>query len=301
MPELQVLFIRHGESENNTLHDQLRAELPRDLATADRLFRERRSYDPPLTPTGAKQVTAVAQRVLEECKGDGLREIWVSYLRRALDTAAAIHEAVPDAEVLVMDDIHEVGGSYCWDAATGAFTGVPGTTPTQIRNTFPTFQVASRSTDDAGRGDDEGWYTLPSKEPHSVAADRCDALIDRLELRCLALVDASTHGNNHAETARLCLAVITHGDFFKVLMKRLHDRLVRGFSVAESNPTPPPWFEAEKQRPSDSWIQNTSVTRFQLQVVGAVNSGPSDVDKGGEVVWRVVYFADASHLSSSSV
>ena len=83
---VRFFFVRHGESMNNVIHAQLRAE------NNNHLYLTSRQMDPELSARGVTQVQLVADRLAQEAPHT--RQIWASYFHRALTTASLIHDKI---------------------------------------------------------------------------------------------------------------------------------------------------------------------------------------------------------------
>jgi broad specificity phosphatase PhoE len=194
----QVVFIRHGESKNNTLW----VDLGGDRAAWDR----QRYADAPLTDRGALQADVVAARIAKEYAAASL--ILTSYMHRALRTADAVQQALQrDAgnrcPVRVHRDLHEFGGHHVMDDA-GAKVGTPGRTAGDVVAEFPAFAV------DAADGCEDGWWKSAGEELPEGGMVRGRALV--------ALLAAEAAAGNAGP-----VVVITHADFFRYCMKALED------------------------------------------------------------------------------
>jgi broad specificity phosphatase PhoE len=191
----RVVFIRHGESENNTLL----VALDGDRA----LFATKRSPDAPLTDRGVKQAQCVARRVAAEYADATM--IMSSYMHRALRTADAVRAALSDVgntcPVRVHRDLHEIGGHRGMNS-DGDIVGTPGRTSADVQAEFPSFTLAEFD-DCAG-----GWWKSTGKEDDAHGEARAHALV------ALLAQEAKSHNAGP-------IVVITHGDFFRYCMRAL--------------------------------------------------------------------------------
>jgi broad specificity phosphatase PhoE len=80
-------------------------------------FFKARVPDAPLTDRGQEQAARVARRLGTDVPD--ITEIWASYLRRALDTAAILSKELPSAKCVAVPDIYEVGGHYSTTVRSG--------------------------------------------------------------------------------------------------------------------------------------------------------------------------------------
>lgn len=305
---MKFIFIRHGESENNALHDVLREDPNMNEAKTSELFYQTRKHDPQLTAKGVEQAQRVAARAVREFPE--VESIWVSCLERALGTAAAVHAALPSTSVVVMTDIHEVGGSYRYCHDVAGYVPEPGTTEAQVASKYPTFTFNSSFPN--------GWYSGSGKESVEVAQERAAALIARAEAyalgKAMSVPSPSTGEGDtqpsHPPPPCAAVAIITHGDFFRVLF----EVLIRSGRVAVSDDIqrrillkkPPPSASGSTDTPpgvTDTWVQNTSVTRFHLAVdephVALVAPSSTNTTQPSQGLrWEVEMLADATHLAT---
>jgi broad specificity phosphatase PhoE len=229
----------------------LKEQFPED---PERFFRER-SPDPPLTDRGEDQARLVAERLKAE--DPEIDEIWTSYLSRALATAAELRKANPQAIVRAMKSIAEVGGCYHYCLERESFVGLPGTSNAQLRIEYPDFCA-----DDSC---DEGWYRGATKETVDEAALRAKELLQRMEEEVW-----------RPSAGARSVVVVTHGDFFAVVLREMCETILRHQKI----PEPPPL----RHSTSNNWIGNASVTR-----VDAIASEAG-------LQWKLVYSGDDSHL-----
>ena len=118
---IPVIFVRHGQSTNNTILEPLfmkeaRGEITRD--ERERLWGENRVDDPELTGKGVKEARALGKYLKEalnfgESKSRNLH-IYTSAFKRTLDTTKGIIESfdADEYKVQVRPDIFETGGVY---------------------------------------------------------------------------------------------------------------------------------------------------------------------------------------------
>ena len=158
-PNLRLILIRHGESENN-VHNEIGPDH----------YQKHRQADPPLTANGRQQALETAE-YLKDCGNAllrGIDEIYVSPFLRTLQTCQPIAEAL-EISPKVWKEIHEVGG------ASNNGTGIPGMTKTQILKGFPDYLV-----DDVDVSE-EGWYGGSTKETRTEGKARIKSVYDHLK------------------------------------------------------------------------------------------------------------------------
>ena len=194
---MQVLLIRHAQSENNA------API------------ERRTCDPSLTALGRDQ----AERLALLLDHERLTHLFVSPFRRTLETATPLlRRTAPRPRIWV--PLHEHGGCFDgYDRAT--FTPRNGLSARGIRDRFPEFASAFDGLGDrtAGRGplgDEElgddiaepGWWTQNDHESIESASARAEIVRDRLAR--LSRLEPEAR-----------VALMSHGTFAWILVRAL--------------------------------------------------------------------------------
>ncbi|MFT4110664.1 histidine phosphatase family protein [Propionicimonas sp.] len=179
---MRFVVVRHGQSTNNLLWEQTGSE-------------QGRHPDTPLTSTGLAQ----AERLGEALAGGVLPwpvdTLYCSLMMRAVQTATPLAEAL-DLPLNGHPSIHEVGGPYDIEAATGAMAPYPGARAEELR------AVSARLVlpDSAGA---DGWYD-GALEPVEQAGARAAAVVAGLR---------AAHGAD--ETVML----VSHGYFSQFLFR----------------------------------------------------------------------------------
>ena len=125
---MHVYHIRHGESTNNT--------------------GETRDPDPALTEAGLQQAAHAAEAV----RGLGIGKLYCSPLRRNLQTARALGEAL-DLSPHVTPDLSEIAGIRPHDYGAGRLEERSGMTPDEILDVCPGATLSDDITPD-------GWWFL---------------------------------------------------------------------------------------------------------------------------------------------
>ncbi len=132
--KLNVVFVRHGESNNNCLYDQTREKFGQDVSE-EILAEEYNKYhhqDCTTSPKGQRQAVKLGD-FLEKGGLSQLNvtesvenwEILSSPMTRCLMTAQEISRGLSNKQVTVMPDFHESDGCYT-STADGKTTGQPG-------------------------------------------------------------------------------------------------------------------------------------------------------------------------------
>jgi 2,3-bisphosphoglycerate-dependent phosphoglycerate mutase len=220
---MQLYLVRHGQSENNLLWDTTSSS-------------QGRHEDPALTPVGRKQAETVAQffsrsfvpgappaQQAQNRSGFGITHIYASLMDRAVATGSVISRAL-GLPLLAWEDLHEGGGIYLDNEATGEREGRPGRHRAYFNEHYPELVMED------GRHE-FGWWNRPH-ETKSELAPRARRVYEDLLAR-------------HGATADRVIA-ITHGEFYTYLVAAMLDL-----------PAPPEgkyWFP----------LNNAAVTRIDL-------------------------------------
>ncbi len=202
---MELYIIRHAQSSNNA-----------PANPADRVA------DPPLTDLGRTQALRLASHLanephpeqrhgldpedthVETIRGYGIRHLYCSAMRRSLETATAIGEAINVApEVWI--DIHECGGIFLDHRDDRGVVGYPGITRSEITRHFPAVVP--------GEVSEDGWW-----EPARGQEDwpTCQGRAVRVASR---LWDRANDG------AAAPVAIVSHGDFIQALLKAILGRI----------------------------------------------------------------------------
>lgn len=221
---MQLYLVRHGQSENNLLWDNTSSAVGRH-------------EDPALTETGRKQAEHVAKffsqpfvpdasfaRQVQNRNGFGITHIYASLMDRAVATGSHISRAL-GLPLLAWEDLHEGGGIYLENEATGEREGRPGKHRAYFRQNYPELVLAADA-------HEAGWWNRPY-ESKSDLAGRARRVYDDLLTR-------------HGATDDRVIA-ITHGEFYTYLIGAMFN-------------LPPPmegryWFS----------LNNTAVTRVDFR------------------------------------
>lgn len=195
---MRILFIRHAQSTNNLLWDQ----------TGNR---DGRSSDPTLTDLGIKQTMALRDHIqryllyrtnLKNTSNFSIR-LYSSLMWRALQTAQPIAECL-NLPIVGLRDLYEAGGVYLYNPETDMNEGLPGKTPGELKNTFPSLTFADEV--DAKKG----WYNAPYEDDE------------------MAQLRAKRFGKWLLETHRRSneiVILISHGAFYNFLMNEWLGRI----------------------------------------------------------------------------
>ncbi len=199
---LKLYFIRHGQSTNNVIYDDVGREN----------YLVHRSLDPDLTSVGQQQAELVADLVARPVSKDGydphnrigygVTHIYCSLMMRAVKTGMVISQKT-GVPLVAWPEIHETGGLFDVEMQGDEFefTGKPGPGRSFFESTFPELILP----DDLG---EEGWWHL-GKEPRDEYRDRALGIINRLK---------EVHGGTHDR-----VAIITHGGIFARILSALFE------------------------------------------------------------------------------
>ena len=193
--DMQLYFIRHGQSENNALWEQTGSSAGRD-------------QDPMLTGAGRKQAEAVARYLRgdgppcaaggsegQDGEAVGITHLYTSLMVRSVGTGEIIARAL-GLPLVAWVDLHEGGGIYLDDEETGERVGLPGNNRAYFEAHHPGLVLP----EDLGV---EGWWNRPFEEREERVPRAQRFLRDLL----------ARHGQG---TDRV--AVVSHGAFFNYLI-----------------------------------------------------------------------------------
>ena len=196
---MQLYFIRHGQSVNNLVWDQIGRS-------------DNRVADPELTHYGRQQAQAIAnflaqsdwskaathEASLYNVDGFAFSHLYVSPMIRCMDTAAPIVEAM-DLEPVMWIDIHEQGGSCLRNKSTRELEGLPGTNRAFFEARYPQTVLPPTL-------DEKGWWNKPAED-----WTRCYARAGKVLKELLA-----KHGQREDK-----VALVSHGAFYNALMRNI--------------------------------------------------------------------------------
>jgi len=195
MSNMQLYFIRHGQSENNALW----------LNTGSHRWR---SEDPGLTEFGRQQTEFLAQFLsqadstvtvngsdFQNVAGFGITHLYSSLMVRAVATGTVVASAL-DLPLVAWEDVHEWGGIYLHDEQTDERIGLPGRNRACFEQHFPDLILP----DSLG---ETGWWNRPFEEPELRLPRAQRVLRDLLE----------RHGGTDDR-----VAVVSHGGFYNYLL-----------------------------------------------------------------------------------
>jgi len=246
---MHVLLVRHAESSNNVLAEQITAELgvnpygPHGGADVMAEYDRRRTADPGLSPLGVKQADLLPQHPhledvrLEQLAAEGRLQIVTSPMQRAILTslpllrsineaaAAAAASASPDAagdasaapaaptplRATLVADVCEKGGSYRMkrDAAGAAYNEAWGGAGRAE------LERLWGSTHDASSIHADGWWST------SCPGAEDDAAFEERLQRAEQWIRSEVH-RYAADTSRPdYLLVVSHADFIDAILTKI--------------------------------------------------------------------------------
>lgn len=200
---MQVYFIRHGQSVNNSLWE------------GEKYMAEGRMADPPLTQKGLRQAEITGDFLAlkrEACNlmrpeldyqnrtGFHLTHLYCSLMERALQTGVIIAEKI-GLPLIGLEDVHEIGGIY----HESIIDGLPvveilhGLGSKELAERYPTVQLNAPIPE-------RGWW-LGGKEPLEKRVERVKRVIQFIKDR---------HGGTEDR-----VGIVTHGSFTAQLYRQI--------------------------------------------------------------------------------
>jgi broad specificity phosphatase PhoE len=191
---MDLFFIRHGESFNNALTDT-----------------SQRVADPGLTDRGERQAERLGPFLanlghLDPAERDdrpAFDQLYCSPMLRTLQTATPAAETL-GLPLQVWVDVHEVGGVWVDGVASS-----PGMPRSQIEAEFPVAPLPDGITE-------QGWW-MGGQETPAQGRGRAMAIAVELQERA----KASAMAGRPAER----IGIVSHGDFMSSMVKALTDQL----------------------------------------------------------------------------
>lgn len=210
---MQLYFIRHAQSVNNALWQETGSE-------------DGRHADPALTDLGRQQTQALAkllaqtnpsapvdERDVHNRRAFGLTHIYTSLMTRAVATATVVADTL-DVPLVAWPDLHEGGGLYLADAATGELRGQVGPNRDYFEQHFPHLSLPETLSR-------EGWWNRPF-ETHEERLPRAQRVVQTVLER---------HGHTNDR-----VGVVSHGGFYNYVLMALLGLPVRaGFWFVLNN------------------------------------------------------------------
>jgi 2,3-bisphosphoglycerate-dependent phosphoglycerate mutase len=190
---MQLYFIRHAQSANNALYDATGADVGR-------------VHDPELTPLGQQQAARLAQALRSGHPGAssaegapgggyGITHLYCSLMVRAALTADAVGQALGLAPIGWLD-LHEGGGIWLADQASGEPVGLPGNPRSALERRFPRLVLPPEVTE-------AGWWNR-NFEKKEERLPRAQRVIQKL---------LEVHGGTDDR-----VALVSHGGFYNYVL-----------------------------------------------------------------------------------
>lgn len=218
-----LYLIRHGQSVNNLLADQIRSVNNDFDRSAYENYMANRVADPPLTEAGEEQADRLAVYLrqsrpkhrsgMDDGSGEpnanpsgnalGISRLYASPMLRALQTAQPVARAL-GLPTRIWIGLHEHGGMFENDNENGEAVGHPGLNRRQIEERFPNFELVDEVTDD-------GWWFAGEE--------------DRAGCHARAVRVAAELHEMAGELEGERIAAVTHGTFLDSLIKAVIGRL----------------------------------------------------------------------------
>lgn len=195
---MQLYFIRHAQSTNNQLWEQTNAS-------------NGRSMDPELTDKGWRQARQLAKHLVKNQAllptetnntqnkfGYGLTHLYTSLMLRAVATGSQVARAL-EMPLHGWTDLHEEGGIYLSDPASGELIGYPGKTQAYFAEHYPELILKDGTARD-------GWWNRPFETPAEIVT-RVHRFYNEL---------LNKHGSTDDR-----VAVISHGGFYNAFLHHI--------------------------------------------------------------------------------
>jgi broad specificity phosphatase PhoE len=235
MKTTNLFFIRHAESFNNCLYEQVWAKLGRDISDEVLLAEEAkiRQADCGVSDRGMQQL----EKLQEFAKNHGFStyvkdstckwEVFSSPMKRCLITTSKLCKDMPDlASIQVNPSLHESCG--CFDMINESESiGVKGYTASEVETLFPGFRCMS--------GMEDGWFKQPVMESYEEFTVRAKEVLSWIW---------SLHDDDREIDDERNIIIVAHGNLLSVLFNLLLGSRRALFSMS-----------------------NTGVTHFQLNTL----------------------------------
>lgn len=189
---MQVYFIRHAQSANNALYDATNADIGR-------------VEDPELTPLGEQQAVLLARELrsghpggradASPAGGYGITHLYCSLMVRAARTADVVGRELGMC-ALGWLDLHEGGGIWLADGASGEPAGRPGNPRSVLQSRFPRLVIPPEVSE-------AGWWNRDF-EKKEERLPRGQRVVQRL---------LELHGGTDDR-----VALVSHGGFYNYFL-----------------------------------------------------------------------------------
>ena len=191
-----LYLIRHGQSTNNLLAEQLK-ERPGPFPYET--YMKQRVAEPPLTEMGERQ----ANRLRNSFGDQAISRLYCSPMLRTMQTMQPVADALGTSPSVWLD-LHEHGGIFHRPGTDAEAVGHPGLSRAEMSAKFPGYRLD-------GVGED-GWW-------HGAEEDRAACLA-----RAVRVAEA-LHLMAKESDEDVGIAAVSHGTFLDSLLKALLGRL----------------------------------------------------------------------------
>ena len=191
-----LYLIRHGQSANNLLADQLQ-ERPGPFPYET--YMKQRVAEPPLTEMGEKQANRLGTYISDVA----ISRLYCSPMLRTMQTIQPVADAL-GLSPSVWLDLHEHGGVFLRSGANAEAVGFPGLSRAEMSQKFPGFRL-----NDVGEC---GWWQGGEEDRASCHA------------RAVRVAEALHQMAKDSEEDE-GIAAVSHGTFLDSLLKALLGRL----------------------------------------------------------------------------
>jgi 2,3-bisphosphoglycerate-dependent phosphoglycerate mutase len=199
---MQLYFIRHGQSNNNAIMD--------DIERENYIFH--REPDPDLTSSGYRQADLVAQYLAkgngsdrfdsQNREGFGLTHLYCSLMVRSIETGLPISRKT-GLPLQAWPEVHETGGIFEVEKQDGEaiLIGTAGPGKSFFTSNFPELVIPEDLPE-------EGWWNR-EKEPRENYPKRAQGIVDKL---------LEIHGGTGDR-----VGIVTHGGIFAWILSVVFD------------------------------------------------------------------------------
>lgn len=191
-----LYLIRHGQSSNNLLAEQLK---DRPGPYPYETYMKQRVAEPPLTKLGEVQ----AERLGSYVGGMGISRLYCSPMLRTMQTIRPLAESL-GCNPAVWIELHEQGGVFHRPSAEAQAVGHPGLSRSEMNELFPNYR-----SDGIG---ERGWWQGGEEDLASCHARAVRVAEELHRMASESEEDAS-------------IAAVSHGTFMDSLLKALLGRL----------------------------------------------------------------------------
>ena len=191
-----LYLIRHGQSSNNLLGDELK-EQPGPYPYEE--YMKQRVVEPPLTAIGERQATRLGEHVANL----PISRLYCSPMLRTLQTMRPVGEAL-DCAPSIWIGLHEHGGIFHRAGIDAEAVGFPGLSLGEMSAMFPGFRIN-------GVGE-YGWWS-GGEEDRAGCHARAVRVAEELHRMAENLAEDES------------IAAVSHGTFMDSLLKALLGRL----------------------------------------------------------------------------